>query len=200
MSMGRLRVASAVLALALSLAAIAAGTATAKTKVISSGPLKRVIPDPSGGLGAEIAPSIKVEARGRVRDVDVLVRIAHPNSREIELGASHIPGGGVLRATKLKEHGTLADPAGADFGAGGSGCVGATFTVFDDASTASILAAAPPFIGRFAPLEPLAVLNGSQLRGRWYLDVLDFSPGGTGVIECWQMKIRYTPAPKKRRK
>lgn len=42
-------------------------------------------------MGAEIAPSIKVEARGTVRDVNVAVRITHPNAREIELGASHIP-------------------------------------------------------------------------------------------------------------
>lgn len=103
----------------------------------------------------------------------------------------------MLKGTKLKEHGTLQDPAGADFGAGSAGCKGATFTVFDDQAPTSILVGSPPLLGSFAPLEPLAALNRTQLRDRWYLDVLDFSPGGAGVIDCWQMKIRYTPAQRK---
>jgi subtilisin-like proprotein convertase family protein len=40
--------------------------------------------------------------------------------------------------------------------------------------------------------------NGMQLRGRWYLDLLDTNPGDAGVLHCWQLTIRYKPA--KRRK
>ncbi len=172
----------------------------AKTRVFSSGPINRPIPDTVGIAGVEIAPSFKVEAKGRVRDVSYRVRVTHPNAEQLELGASHAPSGGVLRLAKLKEHGTLLDPVGADLGAGGYGCDGASFTVFDDQAPTPILQGAPPFLGSFAPVTPLSVMNGTQLRGRWYLDVLDITEGGVGTIECWQVKIRYTPAKKRQKR
>jgi hypothetical protein len=171
--------------------------ASAKTKVFSSGPINRPIPDPVGGLGAEIAPNIKVLAKGRVLDVNVAVRISHPVARQLDLGASHIPSGGVFRGAILKEHGTLAAPQGADFGGGAPGCRGASFTVFDSKAPTSILEGVPPFAGTYSPLTPLSVFNRTQLRGRWYLDLLDTEPGGAGTVDCWQLKIRYKPAKKR---
>jgi hypothetical protein len=188
-----------ILAVAVVLAVAAwPSTAVAKTRVFSSGSINRPIPDTVGRMGVEIGPSIKIEAKGRVRHVSYRVRISHPKAQQLELGASHIPSGGVLRLANLKEHGTLLDPEGADFGAGGYGCDGASFTVFDDQAPMPIQQGAPPFLGPFAPVTPLAAMNGTQLRGRWYLDVLDFTEGGTGTIVCWQVKIRYTPAKKHR--
>jgi hypothetical protein len=168
-----------------------------KTRVFSSGPINRPIPDVVGIAGVEIAPSIRVLARGRVRDVNVAVRISHPRARDLDLDASHIPGDGVLTGTHLKEHGSLADPLGADFGGGAAACNGASFTVFDSQAPTSILDAAPPFVGTFSPLMSLATFNRTQLRGRWYLDILDTEPGAAGTINCWKLKITYKP-PKRR--
>jgi hypothetical protein len=169
----------------------AGSPARAKTKTFSSGNINRAIPDQVGTLGVEIAPSFKIERRGKVRDVNVAVRISHPDPRDLEIGASVIPAAGVLREVRLKEIGQLNQPAGADLGAGAPACKGALYTVFDSQAPTSILQGAPPFAGRFAPVEPLSAFNGAQLLGRWYLDLLDTSPGDAGVLNCWQVTIRY---------
>jgi hypothetical protein len=190
----------ALLYAALAVAEVAgADVAVAKTKVFSSGPVARAIPDPAKGFGAEIGPSIKINARGRVQDVDVAVRISHPEAWQLEIGASHIPSGGALTGMVLKEHGSLADPKGPGFGARAAGCEGATFTVFDSGAPASILQGAPPFAGVFAPIGRLSAFNRTQLRGRWYLDLLDIQEGAAGTLDCWQLKVRYKPPREKRR-
>jgi hypothetical protein len=175
-----------------------AGAAEAKTKVFSSGNVNRPIPDPAGGTGSAIAPSLKVKTRGIVKDVNVAVRISHPDARELELGASHIPAKGVLREVTLKEIGQLSEPRGADFGAGAPACAGAVFTVFDSQASTPIFGAAPPFAGSFLPSTSLRPLNG-PLEGKWFLDLLDSAPGDAGVLNCWQIVVRYKPAKKRAR-
>jgi len=195
----RSRSLAAIVGAAALLAVLVAPTAAAgKVKTFSSGPINRAIPDPVGGTGFEIAPSIKVQRKGRVKDVNVAVRISHPDARQLEIGASSIPSGGVLRFNRLKENGQLNEPAGADFGTGAPACEGAMFTVFDSQAAIPIFGVAPPFAGRFQPATPLSVFNGSQLRGRWYLDLSDVTPGGAGILHCWQITVRYRPPPKPR--
>ncbi len=173
--------------------------ATAKTKTFSSGNINRAIPDPSPTVGFEIAPSIAIKRKGKVKDVNYAVRISHTDARDLEIGASHIPSAGGGRFIGLKEHEFLSDPLGADFGAGAPGCEGATFTVFDSQAPTPISLGSAPFAGTYSPTEPLTVFNGMQLRGRWYLDLLDTNTGDAGVLNCWQITIRYKP-PKKRNK
>jgi subtilisin-like proprotein convertase family protein len=175
-----------------------AGTAEAKTKVFSSGNINQPIPDPAGGSGTEIAPSFKVKTRGTVKDVNVAVRISHPDARELEIGASHIPAKGVLREVRLKEVGQLSEPKGVDFGAGAAGCQGAIFTVFDSQASTPIFGATPPFAGSFLPASSLRPLNG-PLQGKWFLDLVDSAPGDAGVLNCWQIIVRYKPEKKRQR-
>lgn len=182
---------------ALLLPGVAGGTAGAKTKTFSSGKIDRTIPDPVGLTGTEIAPYIQVRRGGRVRDVNVAVRISHPDAQELQLGVSHIPPNGVLRLGTLKDGGTLLDPIGADFGTGAPACKGAFFTVFDTQAPTSILDGAPPFAGPFSPAGTLNRFNGVRLRGKWWLDLLDVTDGDVGVLNCWRITVRYKP-PRKR--
>jgi subtilisin-like proprotein convertase family protein len=173
-----------------------AGAAEAKTKVFTSGNVNQPIPDPGDG-GFGIAPSFKVKTRGTVKDVNVGVRISHPDARELEIGASHFPAKGILRSVGLKEVGQLSEPPGADFGSGAPACTGALFTVFDSQASTPIFGAPPPFAGSFLPSTSLRPLNG-PLEGKWFLDLLDAVPGDTGVLHCWQITVRYKPAKKRK--
>ena len=177
----------------------ASGQHQTRTKVFSSGTINRPIPDPEGIAGIEIAQNRRVRVRGVIRDVNLAVRITHPDAQSLELGAFHATPNGVIEFVNLKERGTLLDPMGADFGTGAEACRGSVFTVFDSQSPTSITDGGPPFAGRFAPLSNLRTFNRSQLRGRWGLELLDTTDGDAGVLNCWRIRVRYKPRPRHRR-
>lgn len=175
------------------LAAAVPATGKTKTRTFSSGTINRPIPDTVGKFGEEIAPSIRVKARGRVRDVNVAVRISHPDSRDLSLSVANP----VFKGFRLRENGQLNDPKGADFGVGPAGCAG-TPTLFDTQAPTSILQGSPPFAGTFAPVSPLSGFNGGQMRGKWSLSILDHFETNVGVLNCWKLIIRYKPERRKR--
>lgn len=164
-----------------------------KTKTFSSGTINRPIPDTIGGVGEEIAPSIRIKVRGRVKDVNVAVRITHPDSRDLSLSVANP----AFKGFQLRDNGQLNDPRGGDFGAGSPDCAG-TPTVFDTQAPSSILQGTPPFAGPFAPVAPLTGFNGGELRGKWSLFLLDHFATNSGVLNCWKLIVRYRPAPRKR--
>jgi subtilisin-like proprotein convertase family protein len=195
---GRARLLGVCLAVA-ALACLGPGAAGArgklKTKTFSSGNINLQIPEPIGIQAFPVTSSIRVKPRGRIKDVNVAVRITIPDDRDLEI----LVNGPTLKGARLKEHAFRNDPKGADFGAGPASCAGMP-TVFDSQATTSIFQGVPPFVGSFVPATPLNALNGGSVRGKWTLELLDSfpgnidgTPGGPGVLNCWNLKVRYKP-------
>jgi hypothetical protein len=171
--------------------AAAPGGAAAKTKIFSSGLVNKPIPDAVGSVGIGIEDFLQIKKRGRVKDVDVSVRITHPNTTDLELDLTRLPAGALLADHYPKDGVALS----ADFGAGAPACAGAVFTTFDDEASASITGGTNPFAGAFQPVGPrLSELDGVSLKGKWRLGLLDGSTGSAGVLNCWQVRVRYKPA------
>jgi subtilisin-like proprotein convertase family protein len=173
--------------------------AKVKKKTFSSGNLGLQIPDPSGIEIFPIDSPIKVKVKGRIKDVNVSVRITIPDDRDLELSVI----GPTSKGSLLKENGFLNSPKGPDFGAGPASCAG-TPTVFDSQATTSILQGQPPFLGSFSPQTSLNGFRGGRLKGRWALEVLDHfagsidgSAGGPGVLDCWKLTVKYKPTKRR---
>ena len=194
------------LCLLLATACAAAPSAEARQRTFSSGNLNLTIPDAAGVQSFPISAPIHVKARGKIKDVNVAVRISIPEDRDLELAIEGPIGrtGGFAFA-QLKNHGFLNSPKGPDFGSGPATCTGAS-TVFDDQAATSILQGQPPFAGSFIPEEPLRPLKRGRLAGKWTLDLLDFFPGSLGgppsgapgVLHCWSLTITYKPQKRKK--
>ena len=78
---------------------------------------------------------------------------------------------------------------GANFGVA---CAQNSETIFDDAAPVSISAGTAPFVGTFAPQQPLSVFklaSGTNLNGVWNLQVVDEFPGDTATLGCWALNI-----------
>jgi subtilisin-like proprotein convertase family protein len=192
--LNRLRQPSAILVIAL---LMAPGIAQAKTKTFTSGPVNMPIPDAVGNnMGTEVLNSIKVKPRGTVKDVNVAVRITHPDSTDLTLSLYHRTGAVNLADVRPKD-GTALSP---DYGAGAPACAGAVFTTFDDAAPLSIATATSPFAGAVRPEAGLRQLNGTSLKGGWQLGVLDGYTNQVGTLNCWRVTVRYKPAKRKRNK
>jgi subtilisin-like proprotein convertase family protein len=181
-----------------------AGVADAKPKLrtttFSSGDVNLLIPEPVGIQAFPISSTIRVKVRGRIKDVNVAVRITIPDDRDLEL----IVVGPTVKGARLKEHAFRNDPKGADFGTGPPSCAG-TPTIFDSQATTPILQGLPPFAGSFVPSQSLNGLRRGRVDGKWSLELLDSFPGnidGTagapGVLNCWKLTIRYRPGPRRR--
>jgi hypothetical protein len=177
-------------------AAAGAGVAEAKTKFFSSGPVNMPIPDAVGNFGTGVLSNLQIAKRGRVKDVDIYVRITHPDTTDLTLDISKGQFGAALLVEAYPKDGVAPSP---DFGAGAPGCQGALFTVFDDAAPVSITAADNPFSGSFRPEQSLRDFNGAPLRGKWSLGLLDGTSTDAGTLNCWQLRVRYKPAPKKKK-
>jgi subtilisin-like proprotein convertase family protein len=176
-----------------------AGVAGAKTKTFSSGNLGVQIPDPLGNELFVISSPIRVKTKGRIRDVNVSVRITIPDARDLEFMVV----GPTFNGATLKENGFLNSAKGPDFGTGPAGCDG-TPTVFDSQAPVSIVQGSPPFIDSFSPATSLNTLRGGRLQGKWGLELMDHFPGsidGTtgapGVLDCWKLTVRYKPKKRK---
>ena len=183
--------------LALSAHALAAGKFITKTYTSGvggdQGGVAHTIPDGAGPATQLVRDSIKVKKLnplGKIRDVDVSVRLTHPSARDVELYLAS-PRGVINLSSDNGANGS-------DYGAGSESC-GGVFTEFD--SDAPTLIAAPglaaPFVGRYAPEESLDRLNGlggkKARNADWTLLAMDDdSVGKTGTLFCWQLKIKQT--------
>jgi len=198
--LGRTALMAAVLALGLVLAAPAA---QARKKVITktysvgvgaaSGGVPLNIPDGGGAAQQLVRDPVVVKnlnPHGKIKDVNVSVRISHPFATDLEiylatprgvLNMSHDVGGN-----------------GNNYGDGFAGCAGG-LTTFDSQTPTSI--ATPglqaPFVGFFAPQESLGLLNGlgdkKATNATWSLLVMDDSNlHGTGTVDCFKLTLRAT--------
>jgi subtilisin-like proprotein convertase family protein len=151
------------------------------------------IPDGGGAAQQLVRDPVFVKGlnkRGKIKDVDVSVRITHPFASDLEIylatprgvfNMSHDVGGN-----------------GRNYGNGFAGC-GGGLTTFDSETPTSI--ATPglqaPFVGFYAPQESLRWLDG--LGGKkannavWSLLVMDDNnQHGTGTVDCFKLTIRET--------
>ena len=155
------------------------GAAGAKSKAFSSGPINRPIPnnDPVG-----VFAPIGVGKKGKVKDVNVAVRISHPNVSQLSLY--------LFKGDKYVRLATGVGGAGNDFGSGTADCNG-TFTIFDGAAPTFIQMAGAPFNGAFRPSESLAAYNGDKTKGTWRLLAIDSTGGTSGLVNCWVLGLKY---------
>lgn len=168
--------------------------ASGKTKVFSSGPINMPIPDAVGNnFGTGVLSNLRIKKLGKVKDVNVAVRITHPNTTDLTLDLSH---GAQIKGLVdvYPKDGVALSP---DFGAGAAACQGAAFTVFDDEAAASITVGTNPFAGPFRPETALAAFDGGRLQGGWSLGLLDGYTKSAGTLNCWQLTIRYKPQKRK---
>ena len=187
---------AAVLLFALMLAPGAQAHKKVLTKTFQTG-----VGSPSGGVALNIpdggGPAVQLvrdpidvrglNQRGKIKNVDVAVRITHPFAADLEIylatprgviNLSHDVGG-----------------SGNNYGNGFGGCSGGQ-TIFDSRVPTSI--ATPglqaPFVGFFAPQESLALLHGlgnkKATNARWSLLVMDDNnthPSGT--LDCFTLSV-----------
>lgn len=179
--MSRSRIALLVAALVV-VAIPAAAEAKQKTTTFSSGPLGTPVGDNAAAASRIVLP------KGKIKDVNVLVRLTHGVVADVDL--SLLPPVGAPLALSTDNGG-----AGNSYGAGANDCTG-SFTVFDDSSPVAISAADAPFAGFFRPEHALAVLNGLEMKGPWWFLFTDDAGGNSGILGCWQLQVTYK-APKK---
>jgi subtilisin-like proprotein convertase family protein len=192
----------AIAALALGLV-LAAPAAQARKKVVTKtyqvgvgapqGGVPLNIPD-GGGAAVQLtrdALAVKgLNPRGKIKDVNVGVRITHPFASDLEIylatprgviNLSHDVGG-----------------SGNNYGNGFAGCSGG-LTTFDSQTPTSI--ATPglqaPFVGFFAPQESLSLVNGlgdkKATNATWSLLVMDDNNmHGTGTLDCYRLTVTAT--------
>src|SRR4051794_21079160 len=143
--------------------------ATTKTHTYKSGNLSRRIIDDS-----LFVSRIKIPDKGKVKDVDLNVRLNHTNDGDVFL-ALVSPAGKTVNLSSDNGNGS------ADFGTGPNDCHG-TPTIFNDEAATSIAdpGALPPFAGSFIPEEPLSRFD-SQVHGIWSLVVCDDNSPDAGT-------------------
>ena len=182
---------------------LAAPAAQARKKVITktyevgvgapSGGTPIPIPDGGGAAQQLVRDPVYVKGlnpRGKIKNVDVGVRITHPFASDVEiylatprgvLNMSHDVGG-----------------QGNNYGNGFAGCSGG-LTTFDSEVPTSI--ATPglqaPFVGFYAPQESLKFVNGlggkKANKAVWSLLVMDDNNmHGTGTVDCFKLTVRET--------
>ena len=81
----------------------------------------------------------------------------------------------------------------------GSGFYHTQRTVFDDDATATINSSTAPFVGTFAPYQPLSAFNGkygNAANGTWALRVTDERSGDSGILYNWALIIDDAPGTK----
>ena len=202
---------AAVAAMGVLLAATAAPVAEAKKKTFSSGPINRPFTTYSG-----FADTIKIKKRGKIKGVDVAIRITHPDTTDLEIDIADRLFFGTILSQGWPGDGPSLSP---DFGTGPGGCRGNVFTVFDDQAPTHISQGTNPFAGSYNPMEvtypgggappvlsgvpALAELKGRPLNQRFTLSSAPvlFGPADhPGVLHCWKMTVKYKPQKGKKQK
>jgi uncharacterized repeat protein (TIGR01451 family) len=174
------RLAAALAAVALVLGLAGASAVTTSTYSSTDTPLP-VVDNPA----LTSTSTINVAALGQIADVDVSVRLAHPEDGDVDIALRH-PDGTTVDLSS--DNGT----GGADFGSGAADCTG-TFTTFDDEATPSVTTGAAPFNGPYKPEGSLAALDGKPANGDWKLEIKDDSGPNTGdgTLYCWKLDISF---------
>jgi hypothetical protein len=193
------RILVAATALALGLALLAPAAQAHKkivTKVFQTGvgspngglPLN--IPDGGGPAQQLVRDPLAVNGlnpRGKIKDVNVAVRISHPFAADLEIYLA-TPRGVINLSHDVGGNGN-------NYGNGFAGCSGGQ-TVFDSQTPTSI--ATPglqaPFVGFFAPQESLDLLHGlgnkKATNATWSLLVMDDSNvHPTGTVDCFTLTV-----------
>jgi len=192
----------AVAALALGLV-LSAPAAQARKKVVTktfevgvgapAGGVPLTIPDGGGAAEQLVRDPIAVKGlnpRGKMKDVNVGVRITHPFASDLEIYLA-TPRGVINLSHDVGGNGN-------NYGNGFGGCAGG-LTTFDSQTPTSI--ATPglqaPFVGFFGPQESLELLNGlgdkKATNATWSLLVMDDNNmHGTGTVDCFQLTMRTT--------
>lgn len=158
-----------------------------------SGGVALQIPD-GAGQATQLARSIihvkGLNRRGKIKDVNVGVRIQHPFAKDIEVYLASPRG--VINLS----HDVGGD--GNNYGAGPASCAG-TFTIFDSNTPTRIDTPGlqAPFAGFFAPMESLGQLNGlgdkKATNAAWSLLVEDDDAAHpAGSLACWFLQIKTT--------
>ena len=156
----------------------ASASAVTKAKTFSSGDIDMAIP------GMDIATSKRqVRPRGKIKDVNVSVRISHTFVDDLYLLLTDPKGNPVKLSTGNGDEGD-------DYGSGATDCTGA-FTFFDDSAATAITAGTPPFDGPHAPEDSLSDLKGGKTKGAWRLHVIDGDGPTGGTLHCWELQIKY---------
>jgi subtilisin-like proprotein convertase family protein len=159
-----------------------------------------LIPDDPGGPGAfpgQLDSWIRIGKRMKgkaVADVNVSVRISHPDSNDISLFLISPQGATVWLAADSQGPGP-----DEGYGAGEASCR-SQMTTFDDEtfnfkSSENEVDEPGEIISPWAaPVQPfgfpLSTMDGNKARGRWTLRILDFSPGDIGTLHCWKLRIK----------
>lgn len=161
--------------------------ARVKTRTFSSGNLIQLF----GSFPPYHYTTARIRVRranqGRIKDIDVAVRLNHAADGEVRLVLQHPLANGI----------TLSDGVGGEgsnYGTGATKCSG-TPTVFDDEAATPITAEAPPFASSFQPQTPLSTFDGNKTRGRWGLSAVDqdYFNANKGAVYCFTLTIRYKP-------
>jgi hypothetical protein len=153
------------------------------------------IPIPDGaGQATQLARSFihvrGLNKRGKIKDVNVGVRIQHPFAKDLEVYLAS-PRGVINLSHDVGGEGN-------NYGAGPASCAG-TFTIFDSNTPTRIDTPGlqAPFAGFFAPIESLNFLSGlgdkKATNAVWTLLVEDDDnshPAGT--LDCWFLQIKTT--------
>ena len=143
---------------------------------------------------ARLPVALHLPAKATITDVNASVRLNHNFDADVEVDLAS-PRGVILLS---RDNGG----AGNNYGTGATSCAGVP-TTFDSNVATPITAGTAPFVGTFAPLESLAVLNG--LNGvvasvPWTLEVSDDEAVDTGTLYCWNLTVQYRIPPKKKKK
>ena len=153
------------------------------------------IPIPDGaGQATQLARSVihvkGLNPRGKIKHVNVGVRIQHPFAKDIEVYLASPRG--VINLS----HDVGGD--GNNYGAGPASCAG-TFTTFDSNTPTRIDTPGlqAPFAGFFAPIESLNQLTGlgdkKATNAAWSLLVEDDDNAHpSGTLACWYLQIKTT--------
>jgi hypothetical protein len=169
-------------------ACLALGTAAAqgkktKTKTVFN---NQVTPLPPGEDAA--ITSIKFPKRGKIRDINVIVRADVPSEGATLIFEPH------KFASLFLTNVQSPAPAGPGFGrdiAEPPDCTGPNSvpTTFDDSAPLDIRAGTPPFAGSFQPLNLLSKYKGNPSKGEYSL-LLNAQPH-VGTLYCWGLQIKY---------
>jgi hypothetical protein len=143
------------------------------------GPAEQLVRDPLAVKG--------LNPRGKIKDINVAVRITHPFAADLEIYLA-TPRGVINLAHDVGGNGN-------NYGNGFAGCSGGQ-TIFDSQTPTSIATPSleAPFVGSFAPIESLELLRGlgnkKATNATWSLLVMDDSnvhPSGT--LDCFTLAV-----------
>jgi subtilisin-like proprotein convertase family protein len=138
------------------------------------------VPLPIPDIGTVESSLTVAGVRLPLAKVKVSVYITHPYDQDLRFSLVGPDGTEVLLSSGIGQ-------SGQNYGAGCD-----KMTVFSDDAANSIGAGLPPFLGTFAPEQPLAAFfgkTGSAVNGVWKLRVSDQIVQDVGTLQCWSLEL-----------